>query len=63
MAFNIHYHTGDEIEFHFKCKDCGMCSQDIEDSCIECSCDWFQSNFRDFEEEEENISPLPVSQG
>ena len=50
-SFDIHRHTSDEVEFRIKCKSCGMSAMDIDNSCISCDCDWFQSRFNDFDED------------
>ena len=54
-SFNIHKHTGDEIEFRVKCKKCKMSVMDIEEnSCLRCDCEWFQSVTNETTEEEED---------
>ena len=52
-SFDVFRHTSDEVEFRVKCKSCGMSAIDVENSCISCDCDWFQSRFDDFDEDVE----------
>jgi len=52
-SFDVFRHTSDEVEFRVKCKSCGMSAIDVENSCISCDCDWFQSRFNDFDEDVE----------
>lgn len=52
-SFDVFRHTSDEVEFRVKCSSCGMSAMDVENSCISCDCDWFQSRFNDFDEDVE----------
>lgn len=52
-SFDMFRHTGDEVEFRVKCKDCGISAMDVENSCIKCDCDWFQSRYNDYDEDVE----------
>ena len=52
-SFDVFRHTSDEVEFRVKCNSCGMSAMDVENSCISCECDWFQSRFNDFDEDVE----------
>ena len=49
--FDMFRYTSDEVEFRVKCKKCGMSAMDVENSCISCDCDWFQSRFNDYDED------------